>query len=53
VNETVFDTEQDRYLVITTGWEATTGASTSIWCIYFNLVHLDIINGKVLPISGF
>ncbi len=41
VNEAVFDTEQDRYLIVTTGWE---GMSKRI---YFNLAHLDLINGKV------
>ena len=41
VNETVYDTEKDRYIIVTTGWE---GESKRI---YFNYVHLDIINGKV------
>ena len=41
VNEAVFDMEQDRYLIVTTGWEGKDKR------IYFNLVHLDIINGKV------
>jgi hypothetical protein len=41
VNEAVYDTERDRYLIVTAGWE---GASKRI---YFNYVHLDIINGKV------
>ncbi len=41
VNEAVFDSEQDHYLIVTTGWE---GKSKRV---YFNLVHLDIINGKV------
>ncbi len=41
VNETVYDTEQDRYIIVTTGWE---GLSKRI---YFNYVHIDIINGKV------
>ena len=41
VNEAVFDTAQDHYLIVTAGWE---GMSKRI---YFNLVHLDIINGKV------
>ena len=41
VNEAVFDTEHDHYLIITTGWEGKDNR------IYFNLVHVDIINGKV------
>ena len=41
INEAVFDTVQDRYLIVTTGWEGKDKR------IYFNLVHLDIINGKV------
>src|SRR2546423_634613 len=41
VNETVFDTVRDRYLVVTTGWEGNDKR------VYFNLVHIDIINGKV------
>src|ERR1051326_696494 len=41
VNEAVFDREKDRYLVVTTGWEGRDHR------VYFNLVHLDIINGKV------
>jgi len=41
VNETAFDTEQDRFIVITTGWEGRDKR------IYFSLVHLDIINGKI------
>ncbi len=41
VNEAVYDTEQDRYLIVTTGWEGNDKR------IYFNLVHVDIIGGKV------
>jgi hypothetical protein len=41
VNEAVFDIEQDHYLIVTTGWEGKDKR------IYFNLVHLDIINDKV------
>jgi hypothetical protein len=41
VNEAVYDTERDRYLIVTTGWEGNSKR------IYFNFVHLDIINGKV------
>ena len=40
-NEAVFDESRDRYLVVSTGWE---GKSRRI---YYNLVHLDIIDGKV------
>ena len=40
-NEAVFDGVQDRYLVVTVGWEGMDKR------IYFNLVHLDIINGKI------
>lgn len=41
VNEAVYDSERDRYLIVTTGWEGNTKR------IYFNFVHLDIIHGKV------
>ena len=41
VNKMVVDKDQAHYLVVTTGWE---GKSKRV---YFNLVHLDIINGKV------
>ena len=40
-NEAVYDTQNDRYVIITTGWEGKNKR------IYFNYVHLDIINGKV------
>ena len=41
VNETIFDTEHDRYIVATVGWESENKR------IYFNLVHVDIIDGKI------
>ena len=41
VNEAVFDREQDRYLVVTTGWEGKDKR------VYFTLVHIDLINGKI------
>ena len=41
VNEAVFDESADRYIVVTTGWESENKR------IYFNLVHVDIINGKI------
>ena len=40
-NETVFDSEHDRYLVVTIGWEGNDKR------IYFTLVQLDIIGGKI------
>ena len=40
-NEKVFDEANDRYIVVSVGW------LDSNHRIYFNLVHLDIINGKV------
>ena len=40
-NEAIFDREKDHYLVVTTGWEGKDRR------VYFTLVHLDIINGKV------
>ncbi len=39
--ETVFDTAGDHYLIVTTGWEGNTKR------VYFNLVHVDIIDGKI------
>jgi hypothetical protein len=41
VHEAVFDTEQDRYLVLTIGWEG------RVRRIHHCLVHLDIIDGKI------
>jgi len=41
VNEAVFDKEGDHYLIVTTGWE------NDRHRVYFNWVHVDIINGKV------
>jgi hypothetical protein len=41
VNEAVFDRENDRYLIVSAGWEGKDHR------IYYTLVHLDIINGKV------
>ena len=40
-NEVVLDRDNNRYLVVTAGWEGKDKR------VYFNLVHLDIINGKV------
>jgi len=40
-NEAVFDKENDRYIIVSVGW------LDSNHRVYFNLVHLDIINGKV------
>ena len=40
-NEVVLDRDNNRYLVVTTGWEGKDKR------IYFNLLHLDIINVKV------
>ncbi|MFO1433382.1 MAG: XisI protein [Candidatus Competibacteraceae bacterium] len=39
-NETIFDREADRYLVMSIGWQ---GARRIHGC----LIHIDIINGKV------
>ena len=41
VNEPVFDETNDRYIVVVEGWEG------NIRRIYHNLLHLEIINGKV------
>ncbi len=41
VNEIIFDTVNDRYLVVTVGWEGRRRR------IYGSVVQLDIINGKV------
>jgi hypothetical protein len=40
-NEAVFDTQNDRYLVMSVGWQG------RIRRIHGCLVHIDIINGKV------
>ena len=40
-HETVFDTEKDRYLVMSIGWQQPTSR------LHYCLVHLDIINGKI------
>jgi hypothetical protein len=40
-NEAVFDEKNDRYLIMSVGWEGT------IRRIHGCLAHLDIINGKV------
>ena len=40
-NEAVFDATNDRYLIMSVGWEG------SIRRIHGCLAHLDIINGKV------
>lgn len=39
-NETIFDREADRYLVVSVGWQ-------KVKRIHGCLIHLDIINGKV------
>jgi len=39
-NETVFDREADRYLVMSVGWQ-------KVKRVHGCLVHIDIINGKV------
>jgi hypothetical protein len=39
-NEAVFDTQRDRYLVVSVGWQG-------IRRVQHNLIHVDIINGKV------
>jgi hypothetical protein len=39
-NETVFDREADRYLVMSIGWQ-------KVKRIHGCLIHIDIINGKV------
>jgi hypothetical protein len=41
VNEAVFDEKNDRYLIMSVGWEGT------IRRIHGCLAHLDIIDGKV------
>ena len=41
INEPVFDKVNDHYLVVVVGWNA------NVRRIYHNLLHLDIINGKV------
>ena len=41
VNEAVFDENNDRYLVMSVGWEG------KVRRIHGCLAHLDIINGKV------
>ena len=41
INEPVFDEMNDRYLVVVVGWER------NVRRIYHNLLHLDIINGKI------
>jgi hypothetical protein len=40
VNETVFDVENDRYLVVSQGWEPYRR-------VHGVLIHLDIIDGKI------
>lgn len=40
-NEAIFDEARDRYLIVPTGWEGKTRR------VYHNLVHLDIVGGKV------
>ena len=40
-NEAVFDEANDRYIIVSVGWLNPSNR------IYHNLVHLDIINGKV------
>jgi hypothetical protein len=40
-NEAIFDTVNDRYLVMSTGWEGEERR------IHFCLAHLDIIDGKI------
>jgi hypothetical protein len=39
-NETIFDREADRYLVMSVGWQ-------DVRRIHGCLIHVDIINGKV------
>ena len=39
-NETIFDREADRYLVMSLGWQ-------KVRRIHGCLIHIDIINGKV------
>ena len=41
VNESVFDEINDRYIVVVVGWEG------NVRRIYHNLIHIDIIDGKV------
>jgi hypothetical protein len=40
-NEAVFDEANDRYLIMSVGWEG------NVRRIHHCLVHLDVINGKV------
>ena len=40
-NEAVFDEKNDRYIIVSVGWLDSKNR------IYFNLVHLDLINGKI------
>ena len=40
-HETVFDETNDRYLVMTVGWE------TQVRRVHFCLVHVDILNEKI------
>lgn len=40
-NDAVFDEANDRYLIVSVGWEG------NVRRIHHCLVHLDIINGKV------
>ncbi len=39
-NETIFDREADRYMVVSIGWQ-------KVKRIHGCLIHIDIINGKV------
>jgi hypothetical protein len=39
-NETIFDREADRYMVVSVGWQ-------KVKRIHGCLIHIDIINGKV------
>ncbi len=41
INEPVFDETNDRFLVVVVGWEG------NVRRIYHNLIHIDIIHGKV------
>lgn len=41
INEAVFDEKNDRYIVVSVGWEGNARR------IYHNLAQLDIINGKI------
>lgn len=40
-NEAIFDEARDHYLIVSTGWEGKTRR------VYYSLVHLDIIDGKI------